>query len=171
MSAFDGMWGALCVLFVGLGVAAIGGYQLYLVWRNRRRAAASQGWPATGGLIVQSEVQKEVSTDSEGDTTTSFIHRLEYEYRVGGQVYRSRQMAFGAAAAYPTAAKAGAAAGRFPPGAGVTVYYNPQRPDQAVLQRAATGQTALLTVGVIFLLSGLCMACVFTVWVVSLLIK
>jgi hypothetical protein len=41
----------------------------------------------------------------------------------------------------------------------VTVYYNPNNPSEAVLERAAGGSVLGIVIGIIFLLVSLCVGC------------
>lgn len=120
---------AFGILF-GLSLGAIAAWFLF---RDRRRARAALAWPAAGGRIVESRVEEKRLP---GDRpNVRFAPRITYEYTVDGHTYRSDRIAF--AEVFWSLARRAAAAkvARYPAGAEVTVYYDPQRPDQAVLER------------------------------------
>jgi hypothetical protein len=120
---------AFGILF-GLTLGAIAGW---FVFRDRRQRRAALSWPATTGRIVESRVEPKTLP---GDRPTiRFAPRIAYEYAVHDRAYRSERIAF--ADAFWSLAPQGAAAtvARYPAGAEVTVYYNPRRPEEAVLER------------------------------------
>ncbi len=98
----------------------------------REAVQASQSWMPTTGKVLKSRV--EVS----GGDYTHVKPRVIYEYDVNGQTYQNdiikasdRILVIqtrGSREAYDTV-------DRYPEGAVVTVYYNPQNPSQAVLER------------------------------------
>lgn len=92
---------------------------------------ASQSWIPTNGRVLKSRV--EVS----GSDYVSVTPRVIYEYQVNGETYKSEMIRAsdkimviqrGSRTAYDTI-------DRYPEGANVTVYYNPQNPSEAVLER------------------------------------
>lgn len=93
---------------------------------------ASLSWVETMGRVVKSRV--EVS----GGDYVSVMPRVVYEYEVNGQNYKSeliragdkflRIQTGGSRTAYDIVDK-------YPEGSAVTVYYNPQNPSEAVLER------------------------------------
>ena len=93
--------------------------------------AASQSWLPTNGRVLKSRV--EVISGR----YTSVKPYVLYEYQVNSQTYQSDMIRAsdkimviqrGSRAAYDTI-------DRYPEGASVTVYYNPQNPSEAVLER------------------------------------
>ena len=153
------LFGTLCggfffLLFVGLGV-----FLIYRTQQSKKKAQVSQSWPSTPGQITDSHVSRSQSTDSDGDTTTSYAARVAYTYQVGGETYSGHNIAFGFSPSYSSEAKAQADAARYPVGSQVPVYYNPDKPSDAVLQRQASGSKVGLILGIIFIVVGVCIAC------------
>lgn len=109
--------------------------------RNLRRGAASAGWPTTEGLIVASSVEEHGHLKTDGRSPT-FHAKVAYEYKLGGQRYESSQLSY---KSYGTskAARAKRIVEKYPVGTEVTIYYNPMKPDQAVLEPGANIFTAL----------------------------
>lgn len=119
---------------------------------GRKKAGASQQWPETTGAIITSEVRESANTDDDGETTFSYYPLIEYTYTAGGQVYTSRQVAFGGMRGSSNAGEAQYAAARYPAGASVRVFYNPHKPQEAVLEQAAGGgEKTSLVIGIILL--------------------
>ena len=117
-------------IFFGLTLGAIAAW---FVFRDRRRNRAARAWPGIAGRIVESRV--EAKTLPGDRPTIRFAPRIAYEYAVSDRTYRSERIAFGEV--FWSLAPQGAAAkvARYPAGAEVTVYYNPRRPEEAVLER------------------------------------
>lgn len=113
------------LVFGGLG---------YYFYRSSRKAAEvrseSAGWQSTRGVIIKSRV--EVS----GGETTSVLPRVVYEYDVAGRRYQGEQIRAGdtyfsmrsSRDAYDTI-------DRYPVGMAVEVFYDPDDPNQAALER------------------------------------
>ena len=113
-------------LLIGAGVFAV----LFplVSWM---RARASRSWPSISGRITESTLDVE----SRMDKSDSYMPRVRYEYAVKGQSYESSQLNFwgsigGNRGRPPSGRRRGT------PGARVTVYYNPESPSEAVLDRA-----------------------------------
>jgi hypothetical protein len=153
------LFGMLCggfffLLFVGLGV-----FLIYRMQQSKKKALVSQSWPSTTGQITESHVSRSQSTDSDGDTTTSYSARVAYTYQVGGQTYSGHNIAFGFNPSYSSETKAQADAARYPVGSQVSVYYDPNKPSDAVLERQVSGSKVGLILGIIFIVVGVCIAC------------
>ncbi len=160
MSSIVAMVGGL--FCIGVFVLAFGGGGAYLVYRalqDRKKAAESVSWPSTGGQITEARVERTEHTDSDGDSSYSYVPTVRYSYQVGEQVLTGKRIGFGFGKGYGRPAKAEAALARFAVGSAVTVYYNPADPADAVLERTATGLTAGLIVGVALLLVAACLGC------------
>jgi len=151
--------GLLCVggfmgTFFLIGVAAVA-YYFYA----RRKASKTYSWPATEGRIEISRVT--VSEDWDPDTNTrtiSYAPEVRYSYKVNGKDYLGSRIWFGGAPGGSNRRKVEAIVARYPLGSRVTVYYNPEKPAEAVLVRGnPPGGALLLVVGGVFVLGPLCM--------------
>ena len=149
------MCGAVFILgFIGAGI-----FLIYRSVQSRKKAQASQGWPSTAGLINESRVAHSTHTDTDGDSSDSYTPYIEYTYQVGGQTYTGRDLTFGFTQGYGNEAKAQSVLAKYPPGAQVSVYYDPTDPRQAVLERQAGGYGVGLVLGIVFLVIGACLGC------------
>jgi hypothetical protein len=118
----------LCTLvpFVAIG---------WFIWdRAKKRDAIRQsalGWQATTGRVIKSRVEV-----SSGGQSTSVSPRVYYAFDLNGRTYQGSQIQAGDSVmrtggsqnAYQTV-------DRYPEGAIVTIYYNPQNPEESALER------------------------------------
>jgi len=118
-------------IFFGLALGALAAWSIR---RSRQSRRASRDWLTTDGRIVESRVEQK-NLGSGDRPGILFAPRVTYEYSVNDHTYRSERIAFsgGVSSLAPQAAQVKIA--RYPSGAQVTVYYNPKRPEEAVLER------------------------------------
>jgi len=143
------------LLFLGLGVGMV-----FWARSTRRKAQASQAWPTAAGAVISSEVKVERNTssmDGEMQETVSYRPVVSYRYAVGGVEHIGSRIAFGPASY--TKGSAETIAEMYPAGASVSVFYNPEKPEDAVLERKAGGSTLLTIGGIVFLLVGVSLSC------------
>lgn len=112
------------------------------VWLRWQSARVGE-WPQTEGVILASALVADPH-----DAGSSF--QLQYSYQVGGVSYTSERLTFN-----PTSDSVDAKAARlaaYPVGRQVTVYYDPARPERAVLEREpSAGWLAAVATGGILL--------------------
>lgn len=157
----------ICGGFFVLILLALGGGLIFYGYRSRQKAEASQSWPSTSGQITRSEVKRSSSTDDDGHTTYSYYPSVEYTYQVSGQAYSSKRMVFGALKGYSNPAKAEADLQAYPLGEQITVYYDPEKPSEAVLERKAGALSGMLVIGIICLVLSVCIACPLLIGVIN----
>lgn len=116
---------------------------LVIIFFIRRRMAVVSQWPSTLGSVTASYLERRASGKN-GSTNYPVVH---YAYQVGRQPYQGRKIAPGPEVGGSGAAKVVA---RYPVGAQVMVFYNPQDPADAVLERKAPAQWLFLLILVIF---------------------
>jgi hypothetical protein len=144
-------------LAVGILFVAIGVIFLVVSIVNRKKASASQNWPAAQGQVTYSSVREEVNTDENG-VSYSYIPVVQYTYTVMGQQFTGNRISFGAQNNARKAAEE--VATRYSPGSAVTVHYNPDKPQEATLETKAGGSTLFLIVGIIFAVIGIAACCI-----------
>lgn len=148
-----GIGGCFVAIF---GLAGIGMLVKYFL--DKKKAGESQNWSSAMGKITESYVRRKVSTDSDGDTTTSYYPEVRYTYQYLGTEFSGDRIAFGGKVGGGQN-KAYTAISSYPVGKDVTVYYDPNNPEDAVLERRMAGATYLI-MGIIFLFFALASVCI-----------
>lgn len=127
-----GILGGLCAVIVPLLI--LGGFGVFLYRRSQQAKVArdaAQAWPYTSGMVLSSSVRTRRSGNS-----TSHSPVVVYSYEVNGKTYRSQIIKAGNQ--YMSVRIMGQAqdtVDRYPAGASVTVYYNPDNPKESALER------------------------------------
>lgn len=115
---------------------------LVIIFSARQSAAKAQSWAATTGRVILSTL--EARRSSKGGTVHYPV--VQYQYRVNATDYESRKimpgMEWGGSGARAVVAK-------YPAGSTVTVYYNPENPAEALLERDVPKYTIWLWVALI----------------------
>jgi hypothetical protein len=133
--------------YVGFGMLLIGMIWVagfgYAHFRAVGKAKAAETWPTAPGRVISSEVVEEESTDREGGTSTWYNPVVSYSYSAGGRELTSRRLRFGN---YRSASrkKAEGALAPYPVGASPTVRYNPENPEECVLETTKPGPVYLI---------------------------
>jgi hypothetical protein len=135
----------IIVIIVGLGfiIAA-------LVTNGRVKAA--ENWPATIGTVLRSEI-KEYITRGTGITNTSYEPVVHYQYNLMGKTYAGKRLGFG-----PTRMKnyeAQQVTDKYLSGSQVSVHYNPNKPEESVLEVSSRSSKTFIVLGGIFVAIGL----------------
>lgn len=111
---------AVVILAIAAGICVV-------LVREWRRAIASRKWPSTTGIVVSSTVEKHLG---KGGATYAAV--VAYHYAVDGRDLKAdvvtRNWTSG------TEEEAQQTSLRYPVGAVVTVYYDPQAPELAALE-------------------------------------
>lgn len=116
---------------------------LGVIFFTRRKMTAVGQWPTTMGTVIASRIDERYSSDS-GRVDYPWV---QYSYQVSGQPYQSTKIAPGMEVGGTGASKVVA---RYPAGAQVMVFYNPQNPSEAVLERKAPAQWLMWVLLVVF---------------------
>ena len=116
---------------------------LGIIFFTRRKMAEVNQWPSTLGVVDASHLERRSS--SEGGSTNYPV--VQYSYQVSGQRYQSAKLAPGMEVG---GTGAGKVVDRYPAGAQVMVFYNPQNPAEAVLERKAPAQWVIWLILAIF---------------------
>lgn len=117
---------------------------LAIIFFMRRKMAVVSQWPSTMGMVNASYLERRHSSSESGSTNYPVV---QYSYQVSGQAYQGIKIAPGPEVGGTGAGKVVA---RYPAGAQVMVFYNPQNPAEAVLERKAPAQWILWLILVIF---------------------
>jgi hypothetical protein len=131
--------GSVGCVFLILNVIFLG-----VIFFTRRKMAAVAQWPSTLGMVLMSTLESRHSSDDSGYVNYPVV---QYSYQVGGQTYQGGKIAPGMEVGGSGAANVVA---RYPAGAQVMVFYNPQNPSEAVLESKAPAQWVMWLILVIF---------------------
>lgn len=156
---FPILFANLCGGIFVLALLVLGIYLVVFSLRSKKKAEESQNWPGTSGTVTLAEVKRSVNRDEDGNESYAYYPSVEYTYPVGGQTLSGKRLAFGGMVAQKNPASVQKNLERYPVGGQVTVYYNPEKPSEAVLERQAGGLKWGLIVGIICLVLSLCIAC------------
>lgn len=128
---------------------------LAIIFVTRRKMQAVQGWSSTMGTVLASYLERRHSND--GSTNYPVV---QYSYQVGGQTYQGAKIAPGMEVG---GTGAGKVVNRYPEGAQVMVFYDPNNPSDAVLEKNAPAQWLMWLLLVVFdvMLCGMAIAFVF----------
>ncbi|MBL8092133.1 MAG: DUF3592 domain-containing protein [Anaerolineales bacterium] len=125
--------GSACAII--LPILIIGGIGYYLYKRNQQSMAQrqdSQNWGSTTGTIMMSSVQ--TSHSSSGGSSVYPV--IVYQYEVNGKTYQSQTVRVGDKfLKVNIASQAQKTVDKYPIGAKVTVYYDPNNPAECALER------------------------------------
>jgi len=144
----------LGVVFVAVGVAvAAWGFM------NLSKAMQSKSWPTAEGKIVSSQVVKKVEsyTDSNKHRRNRTIYRahVRYSYMAKGRSLIGGKITM-ADSGSSSETRAKKIRDRYPAGSVCTVYYNPEKPEDSVLEAGINfGALMLPGIGVLFAVAGI----------------
>ncbi len=149
----------LAILFGGMFTFVFGGTGLFLLSRYRtarREVSESTSWNAAPGRITFSTVSDIVPAHSMSEGLDD-SHRaiVEYVYTVNGIEYTGRRIAFTAGGTSSgTRREADTIVQRYHKNAPVTVYFDPQNPSEAVLEKTVGSNSGFLVIIIITLMLG-----------------
>jgi len=121
--------------------------------RSRRQAGESQAWPGTQGRVIESRLNKRETTDGEGKETTAYAAVVRYTYSVTGKEYTGDRIAFGVKPLNRNSAAE--IVNRYSVDRPVMVYYDPKKPQQAVLERASGSGWLQILIGIVLVAVGI----------------
>jgi hypothetical protein len=118
------------------------GFFVYIIWNRQRQVSVSKSWPTAAGTVLSASVELRRSRSGQSGYSLSHYPVVVYDYEVRGQRYQGNRIGFseiGTGWAGPAQQQIT----RYPAGGAVQVYYNPQNPADAVLERSAPGNPFL----------------------------
>ena len=129
--------GSMC-----FSVLLVDGILLGIIFITRRKVAQASAWSAVMGTVTSSTL--EWRRGSKGGSTAYPI--VQYSYQVMGQAHQGNKIMPGPESGGSWAHKV---VERYPAGAQVMVYYDPQNPSDALLERNMPGYITWLWVALI----------------------
>ena len=132
------------------GLAALwGGFEL------RDRAQRMTAWPSVRGRVTGSTLVPDDTPMEDG--STAYYPQISYEYVVGGHEYRGqRRSLVNVGGSGLNRGMGERVLARYPVGSEVVVFYDPQDPKEAILERPdpVAGPTFLFALGAALLVAG-----------------
>jgi hypothetical protein len=136
--------------FAGLFIV-VGCFATVLGIRMCKEARVTWTWPSTEGIVRGTEVLETCGGGLKG--RAEFQPVITYEYSVGGVSHTGKRIKLVDISS--SSRYAHRIVARYPVGAGVTVYYDPASPQDAVLRRGNDGNTVgVPAIGIFFVLAG-----------------
>jgi hypothetical protein len=133
---FEKLMAMIASILAGGGFLAYGCYKVMKV-------STSRTWPQVAGTISQSRL--DCNSDSDGNT---YAVTIQYGYVVNGAAYTAEQEM----GQYARKSGAQAAVERYAVNSGVVVYYDPQKPANAVLEPSYTKAIFAIAGSIVFAL-------------------
>jgi len=144
--------GLTTLLFGGIGI-----FMLFKYFREKENATESQNWSSTLGKIQKSYMKHDFNHET---GSTLYYPSVKYSYQSLGSEYLGNRINFGGSTGYSSRRKANEILAQYSPEKNVTVYFNPQNPEESVLERKmGAGGIVFLIVGILFSLVAFCTLC------------
>jgi hypothetical protein len=143
-------------------VLVIGVRALRVGLRNPARNATTDGWRTAEGRVLGGHIAFERGT-GDGEYPDWHTVRVAYEYRIAGHRREGHRVSLGHDA-FTSEAEARAALERYPVGAAVTVHYDPEQHNRAVLEPGPAPRDTTVPLGIAIIAGALAMAVGFFVF-------
>jgi len=114
-----------------------------------RKTASAKSWVSVSATVVSSKVKSHKSDDS-----TTYSPYIAYRYKFGGKEYLGDQYSFLSGSSSGYAGKA-AIISQYPKGSSFSLYVNPQKPSESVIQREASKSLLVALFPLVFIVVGL----------------
>lgn len=133
------IFGIFLLIFLGGG-----SYYIFRSIQYRKKAKQTLDWPSVPGHVLKSYVFERWSSNVDS-TSIWYEPHIEYEYQVMGMTYTSNQLFIGPAVSFLKLRRSQDIVNRLTDGVTVKVFYNPEDPSEAVLDRRSSGTSSLIT--------------------------
>lgn len=142
----------------GCSLVIVCAIMLPISLEDLRQSTRPQSWPTTTGQITDSSVRSTTNSSGRLGVDVVYFPDVKYNYTIAGRAYLGGNVYRGKGP--DDAPSAQAVVDRYRPGSRVSVYYDPQAPDQSVLETAVQPKDYYAVVGMLLgLLAGI--ACLF----------
>lgn len=150
-----GTWTAyICGGLIALFFGGLGLFLIIHAQHSKRKALKSQSWPVAKGIITQTDIRAQ-----EHDETIRYVPIVRYTYEVEGMVYEGKRITFGSDVEFGSRQKAADYLAEYPVDTEVNVYYNPEKPSEAVLKQVAQKTIVGMVIGIVLLAVMFCLVC------------
>lgn len=146
----EGIGGYLYLAFIGLALAVMGGFFVFVLGRGYIRAKETQEWPSYPAVVVVSELE-----DRQIGKAKEYRHKLVYEYRVGGKFYRGERLKRRENPYLKKKNKIVPFVEKFPVGSRLAAFVNPNDPTEVLIEHETKAPGYSIWFPALFLLGGL----------------
>jgi hypothetical protein len=98
------------------------------------KARQTTTWPTVEGKIESSAVTQHQDNSNPDSSGTLYSANVRYSYAVNGRTYQSSTIWSGTHYSSSSSGEQQQIVARYPPGKAVPVYYDPEHPEEAVLE-------------------------------------
>lgn len=151
----DGIWGVYLLLAAFPALIAFATIYKYFEVRRASR------WPGVPGRVVESQSEMrevKVGSSDSNDTEMRNFAKVVYEYKIATHTHRCDRVSIGENLGNFEVAETLA---KYPVGKDVTVYYNPNKRDEAVLERDVPAMLWKAAAGIVIGLSVIILGAIF----------
>ncbi len=120
------------LIFFGAAIVLLSAAYIITTVLAKRNRQGVPNWPATDGAIIKQALYHHTRHTEAGEKTT-YTPTLTYAYTVDQTTYHGHKHPT-SGISFPDRRSAEAVLARYPEGKAVTVYYNPNTPQQARLE-------------------------------------
>lgn len=146
----QGIGGYLYLAFIGLALAVMGGFFVFVLGRGYLRAKETRKWPGHPAVVVVSEI-----ADRQIGKAREYSHNLIYEYRIDGQFYRGERIKRRENPYLKNESKILPSVERFPVGSKVEAFVNPEDPNESLLEHETMAPGYSIWFPALFLVGGM----------------
>ena len=161
------IFGLLCG---GIFSLLLGGTGIFLIirWqRSKLKVQESTSWETVVGEISKAELLTRAGIDERN----RYVPSIHYRYQVGDQSFEGDQIAIGGDYQFKFLSQAEDKLRHYLSGSEVTVFYNPENPAEAVLEREVASTQGGLIVGILLTVLMLCLLCPLVYFVFDLVLR
>ena len=140
------------LLLLGMGMGIMMFVILLLALIQSAPAMSAREWASADGIVVQSFISTEHDDEDAKASRIYYVPNVAYTYFAQDIQQLGTRIHFGAHKKNTVREGAEKDLSAYPVGARVTVYYDPERPNNSVLKREApaAGRLGLVALGVMF---------------------
>lgn len=126
-----------------------------IAWFQGRGARSAAQWSTTQGEVMEATVVQYLHHTNEGGSMTAYRPNIIYGYRVNGRDYVSQRLNFNTTMHSSIKSFADSKIRQFPTGSKVQVFYDPQNPNEATLERSNPGSRLMILIAGLMLMLAL----------------
>ena len=143
----------VCFIFFSVGIGML--IKLIQQFGNLQQ---SKHWLSPSGKITSTDLDAQITTDDDGYQTTTYLAKVNFTYEANGSTYESDRVNFDYGMRTSNIRKQQSVVEQYPAGSNVTVYYDPEDPQQSVLEKRVDGAFTTILVSAVFIAIGAVLA-------------